>query len=71
MDTPQNRTAMPKVNYDAWLKVEEVAATILFLSASADEVASAQSERSTRKLLDRLAKGGAQPESEGRDCDGA
>jgi Protein of unknown function (DUF2924) len=27
--------------------------------------------RETRKLLDRLAKGGAQPASEGRDCDGA
>jgi Protein of unknown function (DUF3489) len=54
MDTPQNRTAMPKVNYDAWPKVEEVAATILFLSASADEVASAQSERSTPRQGSKL-----------------
>jgi NAD(P)-dependent dehydrogenase (short-subunit alcohol dehydrogenase family) len=33
MDTPQNRQAMPKANYDAWPKVEEVAATILFLAS--------------------------------------
>ena len=31
MDTPANRAAMPKANFDAWPKVEEVAATILFL----------------------------------------
>ena len=35
MDTPANRKAMPKANFDAWPKVDEVAATILFL-ASAD-----------------------------------
>jgi NAD(P)-dependent dehydrogenase (short-subunit alcohol dehydrogenase family) len=35
MDTTANRKAMPKANFDAWPKVEEVAATILFL-ASAD-----------------------------------
>lgn len=35
MDTAANRKAMPKANFDAWPKVEEVAATILFL-ASAD-----------------------------------
>jgi len=35
MDTPANRAAMPNANYDKWPKVEEVAATILFL-ASAD-----------------------------------
>jgi NAD(P)-dependent dehydrogenase (short-subunit alcohol dehydrogenase family) len=33
MDTPQNRQAMPKANYDTWPKVEEVAATILFLAS--------------------------------------
>jgi NAD(P)-dependent dehydrogenase (short-subunit alcohol dehydrogenase family) len=38
MDTPQNRQAMPKANYDAWPKVEEVAATILFLASSENRV---------------------------------
>ena len=33
MDTPANRAAMPKANFDAWPKVEEVAATILFLAS--------------------------------------
>ena len=32
MDTPANRHAMPKADYAAWPKVEEVAATILFLA---------------------------------------
>jgi NAD(P)-dependent dehydrogenase (short-subunit alcohol dehydrogenase family) len=35
MDTPANRMAMPKADFSAWPKVEEVASTILFL-ASAD-----------------------------------
>jgi NAD(P)-dependent dehydrogenase (short-subunit alcohol dehydrogenase family) len=35
MDTPANRAAMPKADHAAWPKVEEVAATNLFL-ASAD-----------------------------------
>ena len=35
LDTPGNRAAMPKADFAAWPKVEEVAATILFL-ASAD-----------------------------------
>lgn len=35
MDTVANRKAMPTASFDAWPKVEEVAATILFL-ASAD-----------------------------------
>lgn len=35
LDTAANRAAMPKANFDTWPKVEEVAATILFL-ASAD-----------------------------------
>ena len=35
MDTPANRAAMPKAKHELWPKVEEVAATILFL-ASAD-----------------------------------
>jgi NAD(P)-dependent dehydrogenase (short-subunit alcohol dehydrogenase family) len=33
MDTPVNRKMMPKADFDAWPKVEEVAATILFLAA--------------------------------------
>jgi NAD(P)-dependent dehydrogenase (short-subunit alcohol dehydrogenase family) len=33
MDTPANRQAMPKADHGAWAKVEEVAATILFLAS--------------------------------------
>jgi NAD(P)-dependent dehydrogenase (short-subunit alcohol dehydrogenase family) len=33
MDTPANRNAMPKADYAAWPKVEEVARTILFLAS--------------------------------------
>jgi NAD(P)-dependent dehydrogenase (short-subunit alcohol dehydrogenase family) len=33
MDTPANRAAMPQADYAAWPKVEEVAATILFLAS--------------------------------------
>ena len=38
MDTPANRSAMPKANYDLWPKVEEVAATILFLASPDNRV---------------------------------
>jgi NAD(P)-dependent dehydrogenase (short-subunit alcohol dehydrogenase family) len=38
MDTPANRAAMPKANYDAWPKVEEVAATVLFLASPENKV---------------------------------
>ena len=38
MDTPANRKAMPKANFDAWPKVEEVAATILFLASPGNHV---------------------------------
>jgi NAD(P)-dependent dehydrogenase (short-subunit alcohol dehydrogenase family) len=38
MDTPQNRQAMPKANHEAWPKVEEVAATILFLASPENRV---------------------------------
>jgi NAD(P)-dependent dehydrogenase (short-subunit alcohol dehydrogenase family) len=38
MDTPQNRQAMPKANYDSWPKVEDVAATILFLASPENRV---------------------------------
>ena len=38
MDTPGNRAAMAKANFDAWPKVEEVAATILFLASPANSV---------------------------------
>ncbi|MFA6266374.1 MAG: SDR family NAD(P)-dependent oxidoreductase [Pseudolabrys sp.] len=33
MDTPANRKAMPKADFDKWPKVEDVAATILFLAS--------------------------------------
>ena len=38
MDTPSNRVAMPKANFDAWPKVDEVAATILFLASPDNRV---------------------------------
>jgi NAD(P)-dependent dehydrogenase (short-subunit alcohol dehydrogenase family) len=38
MDTPANRKAMPKANFDAWPKTEEVAATILFLASPDNKV---------------------------------
>jgi NAD(P)-dependent dehydrogenase (short-subunit alcohol dehydrogenase family) len=38
MDTPANRHAMPKANYDLWPKVEEVAATIVFLASPDNRV---------------------------------
>jgi NAD(P)-dependent dehydrogenase (short-subunit alcohol dehydrogenase family) len=38
MDTPANRKAMPKADYATWPKVEEVAATILFLASPENAV---------------------------------
>jgi NAD(P)-dependent dehydrogenase (short-subunit alcohol dehydrogenase family) len=38
MDTPANRKSMPKANYDLWPKVEEVAATIVFLASPENRV---------------------------------
>lgn len=38
LDTPANRQAMPKADYAAWPKVEEVAATILFLASPDNRV---------------------------------
>jgi NAD(P)-dependent dehydrogenase (short-subunit alcohol dehydrogenase family) len=38
MDTPANRAAMPKADFAAWPKVEEVAATILFLASAENAV---------------------------------
>jgi NAD(P)-dependent dehydrogenase (short-subunit alcohol dehydrogenase family) len=38
MDTAANRKAMPKADYAAWPKVEEVAATILFLASPDNRV---------------------------------
>jgi NAD(P)-dependent dehydrogenase (short-subunit alcohol dehydrogenase family) len=38
MDTPANRNAMPKADHAAWPKVEEVAATILFLASPDNKV---------------------------------
>lgn len=38
MDTPANRAAMPNANFDVWPKVEEVAATILFLASPENKV---------------------------------
>ena len=38
MDTPANRTAMPKADFDAWPRVEQVAASILFLASAKNTV---------------------------------
>ena len=38
MDTPANRSGMPKANFDLWPKVEEVAATIVFLASPDNRV---------------------------------
>ncbi len=38
LDTPANREAMPKADYAAWPKVEEVANTILFLASPDNRV---------------------------------
>lgn len=38
MDTPANRKAMPKADFAAWPKVEEVAATIAFLASPENTV---------------------------------
>jgi NAD(P)-dependent dehydrogenase (short-subunit alcohol dehydrogenase family) len=35
IDTPQNRQAMPKANYDRWVKPEAIADVILFLASDA------------------------------------
>ncbi len=38
MDTPANRQAMPKADHNVWPKVDEVAATILFLASPNNRV---------------------------------
>ena len=38
IDTPANRKAMPKADHAAWPKVEEIAATILFLASPDNKV---------------------------------
>jgi NAD(P)-dependent dehydrogenase (short-subunit alcohol dehydrogenase family) len=38
MDTPANRASMPKADFASWPKVEEVAATILFLASPENTV---------------------------------
>jgi NAD(P)-dependent dehydrogenase (short-subunit alcohol dehydrogenase family) len=38
LDTPANRNAMPKADFAAWPKVEEVAATIAFLASPENKV---------------------------------
>ena len=35
IDTPENRAAMPKANYDNWVAPEQLAAVILFLASDA------------------------------------
>jgi NAD(P)-dependent dehydrogenase (short-subunit alcohol dehydrogenase family) len=40
MDTPANRQAMPKADHAGWPRVEEVAATIMFLASPDNRVTS-------------------------------
>jgi NAD(P)-dependent dehydrogenase (short-subunit alcohol dehydrogenase family) len=40
MDTPANRTAMPKADFSKWPKVEEVAQAILFLASGENALTS-------------------------------
>ena len=40
MDTPQNRRAMPKADFERWPKVEEVAEVIAFLASGRNRVTS-------------------------------
>jgi NAD(P)-dependent dehydrogenase (short-subunit alcohol dehydrogenase family) len=38
LDTPANRQSLPKADFAAWPKVEEVARTILFLASPDNKV---------------------------------
>jgi len=38
VNTPANRTAMPKAKHEQWPKVDEIAATILFLASPESRV---------------------------------
>jgi NAD(P)-dependent dehydrogenase (short-subunit alcohol dehydrogenase family) len=38
MDTPANRQAMPEADHAGWPKVEEVAATVMFLASPDNRV---------------------------------
>jgi NAD(P)-dependent dehydrogenase (short-subunit alcohol dehydrogenase family) len=38
MDTPSNRASMPKAKFEFWPKVEEIAATIVFLASPGNRV---------------------------------
>lgn len=38
LDTPANRTAMPKADFSLWPKLEEVAATVVFLASPENRV---------------------------------
>ena len=51
MDTPTNRRDMPKANFDTWPKVEEVAATILFLASPENKVSPGRRGPGLRGLL--------------------
>jgi len=40
MDTPANRAAMPKADFTAWPKVEQVAGAIAFLASPSNALTS-------------------------------
>ena len=54
MDTPANRAAMPKADHAAWPKVEEVAATILFLASPDNTVTRGAHRAGVRRELSAL-----------------
>ena len=60
MDTPANRKSMPKADFASWPKVEEVAATIVFL-ASPRKCCDAQRHRAgVREVLDKRPRLGSE-----------
>ena len=63
MDTPANRKAMPKADFDAWPKVEEVAATIVFLASPDNASPAAPSCRFTGSLSSRPGRAKREPGS--------
>ena len=51
MDTAANRKAMPKADVDKWPKVEEVAATILFLASLGQPCHARRHRSGVRKIV--------------------
>ena len=54
MDTPANRKAMPKANFDAWPAVDDVAATILFLASPDNRVTAEPYTKRMNAVMDEM-----------------